>query len=78
MLNITVIAYIDNLLVFTTRLREQHVKDVNKVFARLKQVECYIALEKCKFFKKEVVFLGFIVSVNGIHIDLEKIKAIIE
>ena len=37
-----------------------------------------IALKKCEFFKKEVAFLGFIVSVNRIRIDLEKIKAIIE
>ncbi len=36
------------------------------------------AAEKCKFFKKEVDFLGFVVGVNSICMDLEKIKSIVE
>ncbi len=63
---------------FTIGSREQHVKDVDAVFKRLDKVGCRTALEKCKFFRKEVNFLGFIVSVNRIRIDPEKITLLIE
>jgi len=64
--------------VFTIGSREQYVKDVDAVFERLDKAGCRTALEKCKFFRKEVNFLGFIVSVNGIRMDPEKITLLIE
>ena len=76
MLDIIVIAYVDDLLVFTKGLRAQYIKDVDTVFERLDKVGCRTALEKCKFFRKEVNFLGFIVSVNSIRIDPKKITSI--
>ena len=78
LLDINVIAYVDDLLVFTIGSREQHVKDVDAVFERLDKAGCRTALEKCKFFKKEVNFLRFIVSVNRIRIDPKKITSLIE
>jgi len=69
---------VDDLLVFTIGSREQHVKDVDAVFERLDKAGCCTAPEKCKFFRKEVNFLGFIVSVNKIRIDPEKITSLIE
>ena len=77
-LDIIVIAYVDDLLVFTKGSREQHIKDVDTVFERLDKAGCRTAPEKCKFFRKEVDFLGFIVSVNGIRMDPEKITSIME
>ncbi len=78
LLDITVIAYVDDLLVYTTGSRGQHVKDVDAVFERLDKAGCRTAPEKCKFFRKEVNFLGFIVSVNGIRIDPKKITSLTE
>ena len=77
-LNITAIAYIDDVLIFTTGTRQQHTKDVGEVLERLSNAGFRTALEKCKFFRKEVDFLGFIVGTNGIRIDPEKIQSIIE
>ncbi len=68
----------DDLLVFTKGSREQHIKDVDTVFERLDKAGCRTALERYKFFRKEVNFLGFIVSVNGIRMDPEKITSIME
>ena len=76
LLDITVIAYVDDLLIFTKGSRQQHVNDVNAVFERLDKSGCRTAPEKCKFFTKEVDFLGFIVGVHGIKMDPEKIQAI--
>ena len=35
-------------------------------------------LEKCQFFSSQVIFLGYVVSAQGIHMDESKIKAIRE
>ena len=37
-----------------------------------------INLKKCSFSKKEMVYLGFVVLVEGLKMDLEKVKAILE
>ena len=66
----------DDLLIFTKGSRQQHIKDVDEVFDRLNKVGCRTVLEKCKFFKKEVDFLGFVVRVNSIYMDPEKIQSI--
>jgi len=78
LLDITVIAYLDDILIFTKGSREQHTKDVQEVFKRLARTTFKTAPEKCEFYKKEVKFLGFIMSQNGIKIDPEKTKSIEE
>lgn len=78
LLDITVIAYMDDILVFTNGSREQHARDVNAMFERLEKIGFKTAPEKCKFFRKEVDFLGFIVSTTGIRMDPDKIKSILE
>ena len=37
-----------------------------------------INLKKCSFVKKELVYLGFFVLVEGLKMDPEKVKAILE
>ena len=73
MLDITVIAYVDNILIFTYRSREQYTKDVQVVLERLSIVDFKTVPEKCKFYKKEIEFLGFIINTTRIKIDLKKI-----
>ena len=77
-LDITAIAYMDDVLIFTNGTRELHAKHVGDVLERLGNSGFKTAPEKCKFFQKEVDFLGFIVGVNGIRMDPEKIKSIME
>jgi hypothetical protein len=38
----------------------------------------YGELSKCSFFQKEIHYLGHIISGEGILVDLEKVKAIME
>ena len=43
------------------------------MFERLSRVGFKTVLDKCKFFKKELDFLGFIVDIYSVRIDLEKV-----
>jgi hypothetical protein len=42
----------------------------------LKEAGLYIKVEKFEIHKEEVKYLGLIVRVNGIRMDLEKVQAI--
>jgi hypothetical protein len=37
-----------------------------------------VAIEKCKFFTRKIDFIGFIIKLGYISIDLKKIKAIVD
>ena len=63
LLDITVITYIDDIVIFTKGLREQYAKDVQAVLERLSTTSFKTALEKCEFFKKEITFLRFLISI---------------
>ncbi|OQN95116.1 hypothetical protein B0A48_18806, partial [Cryoendolithus antarcticus] len=78
LLDVTVFAYMDDILVFTKGSLQQHTRDVQAVFERLSTTSFKTAPEKCEFHKKSVKFLGFIIGTDGIKIDPEKTTSIRE
>ena len=40
--------------------------------------ELYINLKKCSFLTDKLLFLGYVVSVDGIHVDEDKVYAVRE
>ena len=60
-----VVVYFDDILVYNIDLKE-HVKHLSAVFEVLKEERLYGNLAKCVFYKKEVVFFGFVVLGEGI------------
>jgi hypothetical protein len=73
-----VVAYLDDILIYTKGTREDHTEKVRKVLEKIKKFDLLLKPEKCEFFKKEVNFLGHIISTEGIRMDPDKIKAILE
>lgn len=51
---------------------------IKQVCIALRQESFYANLKKCSFFTNEVIFLGFVVSFEGVSADPQKIKAIVE
>ena len=51
---------------------------IRSVLERLREEKLLINLKKCSFSKKELVYLGFVVSSEGLKMDPEKVKAILE
>ncbi|OFC59417.1 hypothetical protein BBW68_15075 [Candidatus Erwinia dacicola] len=54
------------------------IQNLRKVLQRLQQANLRINPEKCEFFKKELRYLGHVISDKGIHNDPEKVAAIQE
>ena len=48
-----------------------------KVFDKLREEKFLINLKKCSFVK-ELVYLGFVISIEGLKMDPKKVKVIIE
>ncbi|KAK3572382.1 hypothetical protein QTP86_032681 [Hemibagrus guttatus] len=70
-----VIAYIDDILVYSKSL-EEHVLHVREVLSRLQRHHLYVKLEKCKFHRTTVTFLGYMISRRGMEMDMVKARAV--
>ncbi|KAH0129268.1 hypothetical protein KCU82_g20625, partial [Aureobasidium melanogenum] len=77
-LDITVVAYLDDILIYTDGDLNQHIKDVQQVLAKLEERRLKANPKKCEFHVKETEFLGFIIGIDGIRIDPAKITSIKE
>ncbi|XP_041349225.1 uncharacterized protein K02A2.6-like [Gigantopelta aegis] len=70
-----VVCYFDDILLHTPST-EEHKRLVARVHERLKEVGLQLNNKTCEYFKKEIQFLGYIVSENGVRPDLVKVEAI--
>ena len=68
--------YLDDILIYTKNESEGHVQAVCWVLDQLRKFSLYANLKKCRFHQEEVRFLGYIVSLRGIRIEDEKIRAV--
>ena len=67
--------YLDDVLVLGDSV-EEHIANLRKVWSRLSQAGLRLKPSKCKLFQKEVKYLGYVVSPEGIATDPEKVNAI--
>ena len=74
-LDIFVIAYLDNILIYLENPRD-YVKYIQTVLEYFKKAKLRLRLEKCEFYKEEVNFLGFIVNTKGVKISKDKIEVV--
>jgi len=57
---------------------EEHLKHLRYVLERLQQEKLLINVKKCTFMKTELVYLGLVISRDGLKMDPEKVQAIID
>jgi len=71
------VVYFDDILTYS-QTKSDHVAHLREVLKILQQNKLYVNLKKCSFMTSNLLFLGFIVSADGIKVDEEKIRAIRE
>ena len=71
-----VVVYFDDILVYS-KSQQDHMEHLYQVFQTLREQKLYVNLKKCHFLTDSLVFLGYVVSTEGIKMDPSKIEAII-
>jgi len=72
-----VAVFIDDVIV-GTETEEEHNELVVEVVKRLEENDLYVKLEKCKWKVREVEFLGVVIGPEGIRMEKEKVKGVLE
>lgn len=65
----------DDIIIFSRSLQE-HLENLKRILEALQKVNMKIQFDKSEFLKKEVSFLGHIVTEQGVKPNADKIKAI--
>ena len=71
-----IIVYLNNIIIYLNS-KEEYKEHIKQVLGRLYKENILVIIKKCKFYTKKTNFIGFIIKLKQISIDLKKIKAII-
>ena len=69
------IIYLDDVIVIS-KTPEEHVFRLRTVYEKLKQAGVKLKPSKCKLFRKELIYLGHVVSKDGKQSNPKKVEAI--
>ena len=72
-----VVAFIDDVIIGTED-EEGHDELVEEVVKRLEENDLYVKLEICKWKVREVEFLGVVIGLEGIKMEEEKVKGVLD
>lgn len=67
--------YLDDIVVFASSLQE-HEQKLREVFTRLQKYELKVQPDKCEFLRREVAYLGHIISNEGVKPNPDKVQAV--
>ena len=68
--------YLDNIIIYLNSKKE-YKEYIEWVLSRLYKENMPVIIEKYKFHTKKTDFVGFIIKLKQISMDLKKIKAIV-
>ena len=75
-LDVFVIVYLDDILIYTEDPGQPHVEAIYWVLDQLRKYSLFANLKKCRFYQDEIRFLGYVVSSKGISMEAKKIEVV--
>ncbi|CAF4830994.1 unnamed protein product [Pieris macdunnoughi] len=67
--------YLDDIVIYSHDLNS-HCDKLCKIFSKLRQHNLKLQPDKCEFLRREVGYLGHVISENGVSPNPEKVKAV--
>lgn len=74
---IEIFIFMDDIIIYSQTL-EEHMQKLRRVLERLKEAGLTLQPDKCHFLRRKVVYLGHVISENGVQPDPDKIRAVKE
>jgi hypothetical protein len=71
-----VVVFIDDILIFS-KTEEEHEKHLRLVLEKLRSNKLYTKFSKCGFWLTKVAFLGHVISIGGVSVDVGKVKDVL-
>ncbi|GFY19212.1 retrovirus-related Pol polyprotein from transposon 17.6 [Trichonephila clavipes] len=71
----TCLVYLDDIII-VVRSFEEHLKNIRHVLQKLKEANLKLNPSKCHLFRREVTYLGHIISAEGVQTEPDKISAV--
>jgi len=65
------LVYMDDIIIFSSSL-EEHIKHLKLVFQKLRESKLKIEIDKSEFLRKDVEFLGHVVTPEGVKPNPKK------
>ena len=69
--------YLDDVVIYAKDL-DEHEEKFDAIMCRLREANMKLQIDKCEFLKREVVYLGHIITQDGVKPCPDKIKAVKE
>ena len=71
------IVFLDDILIYS-KTKEEHEEHLRLVMQVLREHQLYAKLSNCSFYQGRIHYLGHIIYEEGVTVDPEKIRAIME
>lgn len=72
-----ILVFFDDILIYSMTY-EDHLQHLTVVFDILKKNQLKANMSKCQFVQARIEYLGHLISAQGVEVDLEKVKAMVE
>lgn len=69
------LVYLDDIVIYADSL-QTHSKKLREVFQRLSEHNSKVQPDKCEFLRREVIYLGHVITEDGVKPDPSKIEAV--
>src|SRR5436305_9581754 len=69
------LVYLNDIIIHSKTF-EQHLKDIDEVFGKLRDARLMLKESKCEFCAPEIKFLGHIIGKDGRKVDLDKVEKV--
>jgi hypothetical protein len=76
LIGLSVLVYLDDIIIYSEN-PENHEDHVRSVLDRLHANKLYCNLPKCQFNLKSVIYLGYVITPEGIYMDTSKVDSIL-
>ena len=77
MIDLRIVINLDNILIYSENVQD-HVALVKQVLELLQEYQLAIVPDKFEWHRSRVNFLGYIISPEGVEMDQEKIRSVVE